>query len=211
MRFSRSRAKPTRQVQGAELDVQRELPSTPLRIFDERLHVDPTPVVLRPFHLRWHTTAGIARARRVVQNICALSEPEAADAYERVLHDFSERHWQTEHLFEQRYKDVRATLWIDDRGFSELRKRLIGSYFCHEYTYAAAALMNPSMVPHPDQSGIKEGACRSVMSLRAVGEDHISSVGAMAIERQVLTPCGISDSAVGFATAGVDDILALTE
>ena len=57
-----------------------------------------------------------------------------------------------------------------------MRKRLIGAFFCHEYTYAAAALMNPSIVPHPDQSGLDEGAVRFVMSLRAVGEGHISSI-----------------------------------
>ena len=59
---------------------------------------------------------------------------------------------------------------IDCSSFSKTRKRLIGAFFCHEYTYAAAALMNPSIVPHPDQSGISGGAVRFVMSLRAVGE-----------------------------------------
>jgi predicted GH43/DUF377 family glycosyl hydrolase len=67
-------------------------------------------------------------------------------------------------------------LWIDDAAMSPLRKRLIGAYFCHEYTYAAAALMNPSIVPHPDQTGMRNGALRFVMSLRAVGEGHISSI-----------------------------------
>ena len=60
--------------------------------------------------------------------------------------------------------------------FSTARQRLIGAFFCHEFTYAAAALMNPSIVPHPDQSGMAEGAIRFVMSLRAVGEGHISSI-----------------------------------
>ena len=60
--------------------------------------------------------------------------------------------------------------------FLAQRRKLIGAYFCHEYTYAAAALMNPSIVPHPDQSGMRRGRVRFVMSLRAVGEGHISSI-----------------------------------
>ena len=158
------------------MDIQAGPPQTPLQILDERLHADPSRVVLRPFHLGWHTRAGIARAERLVRDILALSEEEVAAEYDRVLHDFSERHWQTEQVFEERYKEVRATLWIDDAALTPLRKRLIGSYFCHEYTYAAAALMNPSIVPHPDQSGMAGGASRFVMSLRAVGEGHISSI-----------------------------------
>jgi predicted GH43/DUF377 family glycosyl hydrolase len=96
--------------------------------------------------------------------------------YRRVLIDFGERHWQTEQLFTERYQEVDAVLGLNGNGFSRARQQLIGAYFCHEYTYAAAALMNPSIVPHPDQSGIREGSCRFVMSLRAVGEGHISSI-----------------------------------
>ena len=158
------------------MDAQRQPPATQLRIHDERLHADPSRVVLRPFHLGWHTPEGLERATRLVADVCALSDEVAAEEYERVLHDFSGRHWQTEQLFDQRYQEVRATLPIDTACSSETRQRLIGSYFCHEYTYAAAALMNPSIVPHPDQSGLPDGSCRFVMSLRAVGEGHISSI-----------------------------------
>ena len=154
----------------------REAPS-PLHILDTRLHADPTRVVLRPFHLGWQsTTAQGDRARRLVEDIASLSEREAAAEYRRVLADFSERHWQTEDVFDRRYLEVEDVLRIDPARFSRQRKRLIGAYFCHEYTYAAAALMNPSIVPHPDQSGMQNGACRFVMSLRAVGEGHISSI-----------------------------------
>ncbi|MGE3867825.1 MAG: glycoside hydrolase family 130 protein, partial [Hyphomonadaceae bacterium] len=58
----------------------------------------------------------------------------------------------------------------------EPQKELIGAYFCHEYSYAAAALMNPSIVPHFDQSGLQPGSQRFILSLRAVGEGHISSI-----------------------------------
>jgi len=61
-------------------------------------------------------------------------------------------------------------------GIGDKRKQLIGAYFCQEYSYAAAALMNPSVVPHPDQSGLDQHTTRILMSLRAVGEGHISSI-----------------------------------
>ena len=149
----------------------------PLRLLDTRLHADPARVVLRPFHLGWQaTTSPGERARKLVDDIAALPEPDARAEYRRVLADFSERHWQTEAMFEARFAEVEAALGLAPERFSRARKRLIGAYFCHEYTYAAAALMNPSIVPHPDQTGMDGGACRFVLSLRAVGEGHISSI-----------------------------------
>ena len=133
--------------------------------------------MLRPFHLGWQGPGGSsARAEKLVADVASLGEGEAAEEYRRVLHDFEERHWQTEQLFLERYSEIEAMLGLDGASFSDLRKSLIGAYFCHEYTYAAAALMNPSIVPHPDQSGMTGGAVRFVMSLRAVGEGHISSI-----------------------------------
>ncbi len=105
-----------------------------------------------------------------------LDEAEAEAEYEKILKDFGTRHWQTEGMFAERFEEVEDSLDLRDRKFTDTRKRLIGAYFCHEYTYAAAALMNPSIVPHPDQSGMDAGECRFVMSLRAVGEGHISSI-----------------------------------
>ena len=154
-----------------------EYPKSPLRLSDERLYADPSRVVLRPFHLGWQArTADGNRALRLVEDIAGLSEAQAELEYSRILHDFLARHWQTENMFFERYCEVEEVLALDGSRFTDLRKRLIGSYFCHEYSYAAAALMNPSIVPHPDQSGMDGGACRFVMSLRAVGEGHISSI-----------------------------------
>lgn len=133
--------------------------------------------MLRPFHLGWQGAGGDhARAARLVADVIALSEQDAAQEYAEVLRDFEERHWQTEKLFEERYAEIEAMLGLENSPISWPRKRLIGAYFCHEYTYAAAALMNPSIVPHPDQTGMNDGAVRFVMSLRAVGEGHISSI-----------------------------------
>ena len=148
-----------------------------LRIHDLRLHADPGRVVLRPFHLGWQSkNAPGGRAQKLVDDILSLSDEQAEMEYERVRKDFAERHWQTEQLFQQRFAEVRENLAHDVDAITPTRQRLIGAFFCHEYTYAAAALMNPSIVPHPDQSGMSEDACRFVMSLRAVGEGHISSI-----------------------------------
>ncbi len=155
----------------------RESSSSPLHILDARLHADPSRVVLRPFHLGWQAnSADGGRARALVADVAALSERRASAEYRHVLSDFVERHWQIEGMFDERYLEVEKSLELDGTHYSRARKRLIGAYFCHEYTYAAAALMNPSIVPHPDQSGLHDGACRFVMSLRAVGEGHISSI-----------------------------------
>lgn len=151
--------------------------SEPLHIFDLRLHADPGRVVIRPFHLGWQAkNAPGGRAMRLVEDVAALTEERAALEYQRVLADFGERHWQTERIFANRFDEVAASLDLDPAAYSYIRKRLIGSYFCHEYTFAAAALMNPSIVPSPDQSGLQDGGVRFIMSLRAVGEGHISSI-----------------------------------
>ena len=92
------------------------------------------------------------------------------------MHDFEQRHWQTRKVFLKRFKEICTMLNLSLQGIGDKRQQMIGAYFCHEYTYAAAALMNPSIVPHPDQTGMQNGACRFVMSLRAVGEGHISSI-----------------------------------
>lgn len=149
----------------------------PLHILDTRLHADPSRVVLRPFHLGWQATnASGSRAMTLVEDIAALSENRVRTEYRKVLADFRERHWQTEAMFEERWAEVEKTLGLAGHDFSPMRRKLIGAYFCHEYAYSAAALMNPSIVPHPDQSGCTGGAVRFVMSLRAVGEGHISTI-----------------------------------
>ena len=159
------------------MDKNKNGSKSPLRLLEQRLHADPSRVVLRPFHLGWQSrNAPGDRAYRLVQDIAALPVERARAEYMRVLQDFAGRHWQTETMFEDRFSEVETNLELVRADYSDIQRKLIGAYFCHEYTYAAAALMNPSIVPHPDQSGMVEGSCRFVMSLRAVGEGHISSI-----------------------------------
>ena len=184
---------------------------SPLRLLDQRLHADPSRVVLRPFHLGWQSrNAPGGRAMRLVEDVAGLTELRAQAEYMRVLRDFAGRHWQTEAMFEERFAEVERNLGLTRSDYTSVKRHLIGAYFCHEYTYAAAALMNPSIVPHPDQSGMRNGACRFVMSLRAVGEGHISSV---VFREGIADPDGTFDlwPQAGFATSVELDDETLTD
>jgi predicted GH43/DUF377 family glycosyl hydrolase len=147
-----------------------------LTLHDNKLTAAPARVVIRPFHLGWQASGhSSSRAGKLVADILALPEEQVHAEYRAILSDFSERHWQTERVFDERAKEVAETGSLP-ADISLERRRLVGAYFCHEYSYAAAALMNPSVVEHPDQSGLTRGSVRFVMSVRAVGEGHISSI-----------------------------------
>lgn len=142
-----------------------------------RLRADPSRVVVRPFHIAWSANGSApSRTERLVSEVLAMSPGEARAQLELVLKDFEARHWQTRRVFMTRYDEIEAMLNLDGGQIGDEKRQLIGAYFCHEYSYAAAALMNPSAVPHYDQSGMPPGSLRILMSLRAVGEGHISSV-----------------------------------
>ncbi len=135
--------------------------------------------MIRPFQIApeprsLHPTE-TSRARRIASAVLAMDMRTCQAELALVNKDFEARHWQTRQVFLERFEQVRAELDLDP-AIREERKELIGAYFCHEYSYTSAALMNPSIVPHPDQSGLMPGALRVVMSLRAVGEGHISSI-----------------------------------
>jgi predicted GH43/DUF377 family glycosyl hydrolase len=142
-----------------------------------RLHADPSRVVVRPFHIPTDAKGNIpSRTQRLVSEVLDLSDEQASEELEEVLKDFEARHWQTRRVFMTRYDELSGQLGLDKAEIGDEKRQLIGAYFCHEYSYAAAALMNPSAVPHFDQSGMPAGSQRILMSLRAVGEGHISSV-----------------------------------
>ncbi|MFV0625412.1 glycoside hydrolase family 130 protein [Sphingomonas sp. ac-8] len=142
-----------------------------------RLHADPSRVVVRPFHIAWQSNgAAPSRTERLVGEVLAMSAQDTRHQLEVVLKDFEARHWQTRRVFMTRYDEIEALLGLDGTEIGDEKRQLIGAYFCHEYSYAAAALMNPSAVPHFDQTGMQPGSLRILMSMRAVGEGHISSV-----------------------------------
>ena len=161
---------------------------SPLHILSEKLTADPSRVVLRPFHLAWQTNVSEpSRAQQLVADIMTLDADQAELELGLVWKDFSERHWQIGKIFDDRFAEIAEDLGLRVEDVSPVRRRLIGAYFCHEYSYAAAALMNPSVVPHPDQSGLDVDQLRFVMSMRAVGEGHISSV---AFREGIIGPSG---------------------
>jgi len=134
------------------------------------LHPDRTRVLLRPFLL-----ARDGRALRICAHINALSEPEVRALWKQVQTEFGERHAKVQEFLRRRFEQVRAFLPAE-QTFSEERALLIGAYFSNEYALESAALFNPSIVPHPDQSDLPPGSLRFVLSLRATGEGHISSI-----------------------------------
>ena len=142
-----------------------------------RLQADATRVVVRPFHIGWQRNGGKrSRTERLVQEVLEMAPSVAHRQLTLVLRDFEARHWQTRRVFMTRYEEIARQLELDDSVISDEKRQLIGAYFCQEYSYAAAALMNPSAVPHFDQTGMAPDSLRVLMSMRAVGEGHISSI-----------------------------------
>jgi predicted GH43/DUF377 family glycosyl hydrolase len=105
----------------------------------------------------------------------SLPEDLVGPLLDEVSAEFSQRHQQIRKVFLERFEQVRELL-LTDEELSEQRRLLIGSYFLAEYSLESAALFNPSIVPHPDQTDLPSGALRFILSLRATGEGHISSI-----------------------------------
>ena len=125
---------------------------------------------MRPFR---PTTDDISR--HIVARVIALPEEEVGKLLAQVLGEFENRHEHVKEIFCARFEHVNIYLEPGVLSSPE-RQMLIGAYFTHEYSPESAALFNPSIVPHPDQSGLPKGALRFVLSLRATGEGHISSI-----------------------------------
>jgi predicted GH43/DUF377 family glycosyl hydrolase len=134
------------------------------------LHPDRARVLIRPFKV---TTD--ERAVKICARVLVLPEAEVKSLLAEVLAEFDDRHHKIRDFLKRRFEHARP--WLPtDRKLTEEQELLIGAYFSHEYSFEAAALFNPSVVPHPDQSDLPPGSLRFVMSLRATGEGHISSI-----------------------------------
>jgi predicted GH43/DUF377 family glycosyl hydrolase len=142
----------------------------PLKRAVTTLKPDQSRVLLRPF-----SPGGTVRVAAIVARIMALPEDRVGPLLDGVSAEFSQRHQRIRDRFLLRFDQVRETVPIEG-DISEQRKLLIGSYFLAEYSLESAALFNPSIVPHPDQTGLPSGALRFILSLRATGEGHISSI-----------------------------------
>ncbi len=146
----------------------------------EAVTVERTGILLRPNNARVlyrpFEPPCCERALKITARVLALSDAEVEVRLAAVLTEFHRRHQRLQQFFAERFDAVRHHL-PSDRDLGESRRQLIGAYFTQEYALESAALFNPSIVWHPHQAGLAEGARRFVLSLRAVGEGHISSVG----------------------------------
>lgn len=127
-------------------------------------------VLLRPF-----TPGSPERVARIVDRIMSIPEPKVGPLLEEVSAEFSRRHFEIHNFFQKRFDEVRESIPVTKK-VSKHRQLLIGSYFLAEYSLESAALFNPSIVRHPDQADLPAGALRFILSLRATGEGHVSSI-----------------------------------
>ncbi len=146
---------------------------------DIALRADPTRVVIRPFVPADDDpvagSSGPTRSQRIADRILGLDEKALATETTRVVTDLSERHRNVRKTLMRRFHEVNG-IKIEHCTEDPNIATLIGAFFSEEYSFEAAALFNPSVVAHPDQAGVPGGSMRFVLSLRAVGEGHISSI-----------------------------------
>ena len=143
------------------------------------LRPDPARVIVRSFkpatEPRDLNPTDKTRANHIVERVLALDPKVAAGLLADVLENFQGRHRNLLETFEAR-ADVMEQALEAHGAFSSVQRQLIGAFFLNEYSFEASALFNPSIVPHPDQSEAPIGGLRFILSLRAVGEGHVSSL-----------------------------------
>ncbi|MBZ0244210.1 MAG: glycosidase, partial [Bacteroidales bacterium] len=131
---------------------------------------DNSRVIVRP-----HIPSELPRIGNIIFRVLNLSETEAEELLQETLLNFENRHRDIQLQLIRHYDKIaeyvpKATI------INKTQKLLIGAYLTMEYSIESAALFNPSIVPHPDQSLLPEGSLRFIMSLRATGEGHVSSI-----------------------------------
>jgi hypothetical protein len=143
------------------------------------LRPDPARVIVRPFkpatEPRDLNPIDKTRANHIVDRVLALDPESAANQLAEVLENFQGRHRNLLATFEAR-ADEMEDAFSTHTAFTMVQRQLVGAYFLHEYSFESSALFNPSIVSHPDQSGAPKGGRRFILSLRAVGEGHVSSL-----------------------------------
>ena len=151
-----------------------------IRRLPVHLKPDPARVLVRPFVPSLVVKPSASpepnlRLIHIFSRMMLMGEDEVSSLLDQVIHDFGGRHQRVREIFAERFEQIRSQL-PTDRPVSDARKLLLGSYLTNEYSLESSALFNPSIVPHPDQSGTADGHLRFIMSLRATGEGHVSSI-----------------------------------
>src|SRR6185295_5449297 len=143
------------------------------------LRPDSASVVVRPFkpatEPRDLNPTDKVRANHIVSRVLRLDAEASVQQLREVLENFGGRHRNLLEIFEARAAEMEEAL-DPHAPLSKTQRGLIGAYFLNEYSFEASALFNPSIVRHPDQTGAPENGCRFILSLRAVGEGHVSSL-----------------------------------
>ena len=168
-----------------------------------QIKANPKRVIINFLDLAINTN-NTSRANRLLDSVLSIPEDELNELYKEIKKNFEFRHRNFEHYLKINLKKVQSII-SGNAVISRLRSMVIGAYFSKEYSIQSAALFNPSMVAHPNQNGLEEGEKRFIISLRAVGEGHISSIEFRA---------GIVDSngtikldeETGFASCSVKDL-----
>jgi predicted GH43/DUF377 family glycosyl hydrolase len=142
----------------------------PVRRLPHRLSRDASRTIARFF---WPATS--RRARSIVKRVMRLGPGSVSSLLKACYEDFGDGYEDLPAIFADHFRIVRDQVSFSHKPTPD-QEQLIGAYFTLEYAYASAAFFNPSMVAAPDQSGLDEGSTRFLMSLRAVGEGHISSI-----------------------------------
>ena len=142
----------------------------PIRRHDVALVPESARVIIRPF-----VPSSAHRITTILGRALALSEAETMSELDAMLGEFASRHLDIETPLLANFERVLPHIFTH-RPLTHARKLLIGALFSGEYALESAALFNPSIVPHPDQEGVPAGALRFILSLRATGEGHVSSI-----------------------------------
>ena len=159
-----------RLVDTAMMEISSTAPSLKARRKSIVINPEIGRVITRP-----HLPANKKRIRNIIKRVLSLDEDQAVAILETVLHEFSHRHRYFRETLEHNFERV-ADYVPAANSLSEERRLLIGTYFTAEYSVEAAALFNPSIVQVPNQEADPSGSCRFIMSFRAIGEGHISSI-----------------------------------
>ncbi len=138
-----------------------------------RIKPDPKRVVAR-----YYMPGGGGRVKPVAERILHMSSGELNEQLKNILAQYSDRHRSITKIllinFERALID--GNTGLSAAAFSEQQKMVLGAYFTMEYSIEAAAFFNPSIVEAPDQTGISSSEKKVILSFRAVGEGHISSL-----------------------------------
>jgi len=134
------------------------------------LNAESARVITRP-----HIPGDEARIKTLIGRVSKLSDEDVQHLLDAVIQDFSGRHRNFRGALLRNFERI-AVHVPKEISLSPEQQLLVGSYFTAEYSVEAAALFNPSIVPHPDQKGVAKGSQRFVMSFRATGEGHVSSI-----------------------------------